>query len=31
MGNDEREQTLNQLLTGVVGWESGQLGCAVLC
>ena len=31
MGNDEREQTLNQLLTELDGFESGAAAAPVIC
>ena len=31
MGNDEREQTLNQLLTELDGFESGGAAAPVIC
>jgi cell division protease FtsH len=31
MGNDEREQTLNQLLTELDGFEMGPPGKPVIC
>jgi len=31
VGNDEREQTLNQLLTELDGFESGAAAAPVIC